>query len=116
MADRGTGSLRSRLAKLLARRFDTLIMLSSIPHDGKARSFASLVNMLDATAITNPDDYAKEDFRTESRAAAASSRRRRSLRSAVSGTREHSSLSGISEAINAKKRNQPSSPSLDLIA
>ena len=38
-------------------------MLSATPHDGKARSFASLVNMLDATAITNPDDSTKEDFR-----------------------------------------------------
>ncbi len=63
VADRGTGSLRSRLAKLLARQSDTLIMLSATPHDGKARSFASLVNMLDATAITDPEHYTKEDFR-----------------------------------------------------
>ena len=63
VADRGTASQRNRLARLLARRSDTLIMLSATPHDGKARSFASLVNMLDATAITNPDDYTKEDFR-----------------------------------------------------
>ena len=63
VADRGTSSLRSRLAKLLARRSDTLIMLSATPHDGRARSFASLVNMLDATAIANPDDYTTEDFR-----------------------------------------------------
>ena len=59
----GTGSLRSRLARLLAQRSDTLIMLSATPHDGRARSFASLVNMLDATAITNPEDYTAEDFR-----------------------------------------------------
>ena len=63
VADRGAASQRNRLARLLARRSDTLIMLSATPHDGKARSFASLVNMLDATAITNPDDYTKEDFR-----------------------------------------------------
>ena len=63
VADRGTASQRNRLARLLARRSDTLIMLSATPHDGKARSFASLVNMLDATAITNPDDYTREDFR-----------------------------------------------------
>ena len=63
VADRGTGSLRSRLARLLARRSDTLIMLSATPHDGRARSFASLVNMLDATAITDPASYTKEDFR-----------------------------------------------------
>ena len=63
VADRGTGSLRSRLAKLLAKQSDTLIMLSATPHDGKARSFASLVNMLDATAITDPEHYTKDDFR-----------------------------------------------------
>ena len=63
VADRGSGSLRNRLARLLSRRSDTLIMLSATPHDGKARSFASLVNMLDATAIADPDHYAKEDFR-----------------------------------------------------
>ena len=63
VAARGTASQRNRLARLLARRSDTLIMLSATPHDGKARSFASLVNMLDATAITNPDDYTREDFR-----------------------------------------------------
>ncbi len=63
VAERGTRSLRSRLARLLARRSDTLIMLSATPHDGRARSFASLMNMLDATAISNPDHYSKEDFR-----------------------------------------------------
>ena len=63
VADRGTGSLRNRLAKLLSRRSDTLIMLSATPHDGKARSFASLVNMLDATAIADPDNYSTQDFR-----------------------------------------------------
>ena len=63
VADRGTGSLRSRLARLLARRSDTLIMLTATPHDGKARSFASLVNMLDPTAITDPEDFRPEDFR-----------------------------------------------------
>ena len=63
VADRGTGSLRSRLAKLLSRRSDTLVMLSATPHDGRARSFASLMNMLDATAIADPDEYEAEDFR-----------------------------------------------------
>ena len=63
VADRGTGTLRNRLARLLARQSDTLIMLSATPHDGKARSFASLVNMLDATAIADPDRYTTADFR-----------------------------------------------------
>ena len=62
VADRGTGSQRAQLARLLAKRSDTLVMLSATPHDGKARSFASLMNMLDPTAIADPDSYAKEDF------------------------------------------------------
>ena len=63
VAERGSHSQRSRLARLLATRSDTLIMLSATPHDGKAESFASLVNMLDPTAIANPSDYAEQDFR-----------------------------------------------------
>ncbi|HCF1684379.1 TPA: DEAD/DEAH box helicase [Pseudomonas aeruginosa] len=63
VAERSSGSQRAKLAQLLAGRSDTLIMLSATPHDGKARSFASLMNMLDPTAISDPDDYAKEDFR-----------------------------------------------------
>ncbi|WP_435403867.1 DEAD/DEAH box helicase [Halomonas sp. MA07-2] len=63
VAERGSSSQRAKLAQLLAGRSDTLIMLSATPHDGKARSFASLMNMLDPTAISDPDDYAREDFR-----------------------------------------------------
>lgn len=63
VAERGSSSQRAQLAQLLSGRSDTLIMLSATPHDGKARSFASLMNMLDPTAISDPDDYAKEDFR-----------------------------------------------------
>lgn len=63
VAERSSGSQRAKLAQLLAGRSDTLIMLSATPHDGKARSFASLMNMLDPTAISDPDDYAREDFR-----------------------------------------------------
>jgi superfamily II DNA or RNA helicase len=54
---------RSRLAQLLSKRSDTLIMLSATPHDGRAESFASLMNMLDPTAIANPHDYRKEDIK-----------------------------------------------------
>jgi ERCC4-related helicase len=64
VAERGKGtSQRAKLAKLLSSRSDTLIMLSATPHDGKARSFASLMNMLDPTAIVNPDDYGPEDIK-----------------------------------------------------
>lgn len=37
-------------------------MLSATPHDGKSESFASLMNMLDPTAIANPKEYKLEDF------------------------------------------------------
>ena len=64
VADRGDHQAqRSRLAKLLADRSDTMIMLSATPHDGRAKSFASLMNMLDPTAIANPEDYAPEDIK-----------------------------------------------------
>ncbi|MCR9105763.1 MAG: DEAD/DEAH box helicase [Gammaproteobacteria bacterium] len=63
VAERGTSSQRAQLAQLLAGRSDTLIMLSATPHDGKAKSFASLMNMLDPTAISDPEDYSREDFR-----------------------------------------------------
>ena len=64
VAERGKGSsLRARLAKLLSGRSDTLIMLSATPHDGKAKSFASLMNMLDPTAIADPDNYGPDDIK-----------------------------------------------------
>lgn len=64
VAERGKGSsMRAKLAKLLSGRSDTLIMLSATPHDGKARSFASLMNMLDPTAIANPEKYGPEDIK-----------------------------------------------------
>jgi superfamily II DNA or RNA helicase len=53
---------RARLARLLAGRSDTMILLSATPHDGSARSFASLMALLDPTAISDPDDYTPEDF------------------------------------------------------
>jgi hypothetical protein len=59
----GASSQRAKLASLLSDRSDTLIMLSATPHDGKARSFASIMNMLDPTAIANPDDYGPEDIK-----------------------------------------------------
>jgi superfamily II DNA/RNA helicase len=63
VAQRGAGtSLRAKLAKLISKKSDSLIMLSATPHDGRARSFASLMNMLDATAIANPDNYGPEDI------------------------------------------------------
>jgi ERCC4-related helicase len=65
VARRGKGqqsSQRSKLAERLATRSDTLILLSATPHDGSAESFASLMNMLDPTAIANEQEYTKEDI------------------------------------------------------
>ena len=62
-AKRGsTESQRHRLVDQLSRRCDTMIMLSATPHDGSPESFASLMNMLDPTAIANPSDYSREDI------------------------------------------------------
>ena len=56
---------RAKLARLLATRSDTLILLSATPHDGSARSFASLMSLLDPTAISDPDDYTPDDFKNK---------------------------------------------------
>lgn len=54
---------RARLAQRLSSRSDTLIMLSATPHDGKPQSFASLMNMLDPTALADPENYNKDDIK-----------------------------------------------------
>lgn len=56
---------RAKLAKLLATRSDSLILLSATPHDGSARSFASLMALLDPTAISDPDSYTPDDFKSK---------------------------------------------------
>ena len=66
VAERAQGrqrSQRTQLAHRLTTRSDTLILLSATPHDGKAESFASLMNMLDPTAIANPSHYGKADIK-----------------------------------------------------
>lgn len=61
-SSRGGNSLRSRTASLLASRSDSLILLSATPHDGKRESFASLMNMLNPTAIKDPKNYGPDDI------------------------------------------------------
>lgn len=58
----GRTAQRAKLAELLKDRSDTLIMLTATPHDGRAESFASLIRMLDPTAIADVNDYRKEDI------------------------------------------------------
>ncbi len=62
VAERRTRSYRSRLAQTLESRSDAMILLTATPHDGRAESFASLLNILDSTAIANPKDYRLSDF------------------------------------------------------
>ncbi len=59
----GSHSQRAKLAKLLSSRSDTLVLLSATPHDGKAKSFASLMNMLNPTAIANQESYGPDDIK-----------------------------------------------------
>jgi hypothetical protein len=66
VAVRGRGgvaqrSQRAKLAGLLARTSEALILTSATPHDGKKESFASLMNLLEPTAIADDNDYTAED-------------------------------------------------------
>ena len=64
VAERGDRKAqRAKLANLLADRSDTMIMLSATPHDGRPKSFASLMNMLDPTAIADPENYTADDIK-----------------------------------------------------
>jgi len=62
VAVRGSRSARAKLAELLGDRSDTMILASATPHDGRPESFASLMNMLNPTAIANPKVYGPEDI------------------------------------------------------
>lgn len=54
-------SQRAKLAALLARTSEALILTSATPHDGNKESFASLMNLLEPTAIADEQDYTAED-------------------------------------------------------
>jgi superfamily II DNA or RNA helicase len=59
---KGDQSLRARLAKLLSRRADSLLLLTATPHDGSQESFASLIEMLDPTRVPVAKDLRREDI------------------------------------------------------
>lgn len=54
-------ALRNKVAALLARRSDALILLTATPHSGDKESFASLMRMLDPTVLPNEAEYTKQD-------------------------------------------------------
>ena len=84
---KGGRSQRARLANLLAETCDALIMTSATPHDGRPESFASLMNLLEPTAVANTSSYSFEDisglfvrrFKKDVSAAAASNFKERDL-------------------------------------
>lgn len=57
-----SGSQRNMLAHTLADRTDALILASATPHNGKKKSFAELIRLLDPAAIADPDDYQVKDL------------------------------------------------------
>jgi superfamily II DNA or RNA helicase len=56
-------SLRRRLATVLARRCDALVLLTATPHDGNDRSFASLCELLDPSLVDVRGNLVGERFR-----------------------------------------------------
>ena len=65
VADRNITSQKSILAQKLSSQCDSLIMLTATPHDGKPESFASILNMLDPTALTDSSTYKAEDYKNK---------------------------------------------------
>jgi len=55
-------SQRAQLAQLLADHCDSLILTSATPHDGRPESFASLMNLLDPTAVADPSSYTQDEI------------------------------------------------------
>jgi superfamily II DNA or RNA helicase len=56
-------SLRRRLAEVLARRCDCLILATATPHDGNDRSFASLCELLDPSLVDGRGQLRAERYR-----------------------------------------------------
>jgi SNF2 family DNA or RNA helicase len=56
-------SQRRRLAEVLARRCDALLLLTATPHDGYDRSFASLCELLDPSLVDGRGSLRGEKYR-----------------------------------------------------
>lgn len=57
--------LAYRLARLLSRRTDSMLLTTATPHNGKRETFGRLISLLDPSAIPDPDfrEYSAEDIR-----------------------------------------------------
>ncbi|MEQ9498739.1 MAG: helicase-related protein [Deltaproteobacteria bacterium] len=58
-----TASKRRRLAERLAHTADALILTSATPHDGTPRSLASILKLLEPTAVPNEDRFDPDQIR-----------------------------------------------------
>lgn len=58
----GSNSQRAKLAQLLSRRTDSLLLLTATPHDGSQESFASLIEMLDPTRVPDRSKLHRSDI------------------------------------------------------
>ncbi len=56
-------SLRRRLAEVLARRCDAMLLLTATPHDGHDRSFASLCELLDPSLVDGRGELRGDRYR-----------------------------------------------------
>lgn len=57
--------LAYRLARLLSRRTDSMLLTTATPHNGKRETFGRLISLLDPSAIPDPDfkEYGAEDIK-----------------------------------------------------
>ena len=56
------GTLNNQLAQVLAPKADALLLSSATPHNGKPRAFAQLIDLLDPTAVTDPEQVTPEEI------------------------------------------------------
>lgn len=56
------GTQNNQLAHVLAPQADALILTSATPHNGKPEAFAQLIDLLDPTAVTDPEQVTPEDI------------------------------------------------------
>ncbi|WP_088995797.1 SNF2-related protein [Micromonospora echinaurantiaca] len=56
-------TLNNRLARLLARNTEALILASATPHNGRAESFAELIRLLDPSAVKPDGELVPDEVR-----------------------------------------------------